>query len=87
MGRSGPRRSTGATSCSRPTQQRLFRVRIEGSGQRTEIYCGFLGSTTPKNMLLRSLPSIMVVHLDDAAESAWIKRSLDFAVRAQQGFA
>lgn len=58
----------------------MFRVRIEGDGEKTAIYCGFLGSTTPQNMLLQQLPAIMVIGLDDAADSAWIKRSLDFAV-------
>lgn len=59
----------------------LFRVRIDGIGEETTIYCGFLGSTTPENMLLRSLPSIMVIGLDDANESHWIRRSLEFAVQ------
>ena len=58
----------------------LFRIRWPGDGEATSIYCGFLGSTTPDNMLLKSLPSVMVIRLDDAPDSAWIRRSLDFAV-------
>jgi len=58
----------------------LFRIRLGTDGEKTKIYCGFLGSTTPENMLLRLLPSVMVIAVDDAAESAWIKRSLEFAV-------
>ena len=58
----------------------LLRVRIDGNGEETSIYCGFLGSTTPENMLLRSLPPIMVIGLDDAKEGDWIKRLLEFAV-------
>lgn len=58
----------------------LYRVRLEGSGEKTSVYCGFLASTTPENMLLHSLPAMMVIAIDEAAESAWIKRSLDFAV-------
>jgi AraC-like DNA-binding protein len=59
----------------------LYRVRIGKSGEKTTVYCGFLGSTTPENMLLQSLPPIMVIGLDDAKQSDWIRRSLDFAVR------
>lgn len=58
----------------------LYRVRLGEGGEKTCVYCGFLASTTPDNMLLHNLPAIMVVGIDDAAESAWIKRSLDFAV-------
>lgn len=57
----------------------LYRIRLGSEGEKTAIYCGYLGSTTPENMLLRSLPSVMVIGLDDAAKSVWIRRSLDFA--------
>jgi AraC-like DNA-binding protein len=63
-----------------PDEDGLYRVRILGDGETTAIYCGFLGSTTPENMLLQSLPTIMVISLDDAKESDWIRRSLEFAV-------
>lgn len=57
----------------------IFRVRISGEGEKTTIYCGFLASTTPEHVLLQSLPPIMVVALDDAGKSDWIKRSVEFA--------
>ena len=63
-----------------PGEDGLYRVRLGEGGEKTSVYCGFLASTTPENMLLRSLPPIMVVGLDDARESDWIRRSLDFAV-------
>ena len=63
-----------------PDRDGLFQVRIPGSGEATSVYCGFLASTTPENMLLRSLPPVMVIGVDDAAGSDWIRRSLDFAV-------
>jgi AraC-like DNA-binding protein len=63
-----------------PDDEGLYRVRIEGEGEKTAIYCGFLGSTTPENMLLRALPPVMVIGIDNAVEGAWIKRSLEFAV-------
>lgn len=58
----------------------MYRVRVGQGGEKTAVYCGFLGSTTPENMLLQSLPRVMVIGLDDARESAWIKRTIDFAV-------
>jgi len=63
-----------------PGEDGLLRVRWGGGGETTAIYCGYLGSCTPENMLLQSLPSMMVIALDDAPGSAWIKRSLEFAV-------
>src|SRR3546814_19564457 len=35
----------------------LARVRAGGEGSSTEINCGFLGSASPDNSLLQSLPS------------------------------
>lgn len=63
-----------------PDADGLFRVRIDGPGERTAVYCGFLGSTTPENMLLRALPPILVIGIDEAASSGWIRRTLEFAV-------
>jgi AraC-like DNA-binding protein len=80
----GPERAepvSGPDMGLQPDEDGFYRVRLGEGGERTSVYCGFLASTTPDNMLLRSLPAIMVVGLDDAAESAWIKRSIDFAVR------
>jgi AraC-like DNA-binding protein len=58
----------------------LYRVRLGEGGEKTCVYCGFLASTTPDNMLLRNLPPMMVIGIDAAADSDWIRRSLDFAV-------
>lgn len=82
----GPERAepiTGADLGISADPDGLYRVRIGESdegGEKTMLYCGFLGSSTPENMLLQSLPPIMVVGLDDAKESDWIRRSLEFAV-------
>ena len=62
-----------------PDADGLYRVRIDGDGERTAVYCGFLGSTTPENMLLRALPPVLVIGIDDA-DHAWVTRTLDFAV-------
>lgn len=79
----GPERSApiaGADIVLPPDEDGMYRVRLGQGGAKTSVYCGFLGSTTPENMLLRALPPIMVVGLDDARESDWIRRSLEFAV-------
>lgn len=83
----GPERAepvSGRDILEPPGDDGMFRVRVgKGSGDgcnKTTVYCGFLGSTTPENMLLRSLPAVMVIGLDDAKESDWIRRSLEFAV-------
>jgi AraC-like DNA-binding protein len=79
----GPERSrpfNGKDVVEMPDNDGLYRVRLGEGGEKTSVYCGFLGSITPENMLLRSLPAIMVISLDDARESAWIRRSLEFAV-------
>lgn len=79
----GPERSAPVASADivlPPDEEGMYRVRLGDGGEKTCVYCGFLGSTTPDNMLLRSLPPIMVVGLDDARESSWIRRSLEFAV-------
>jgi AraC-like DNA-binding protein len=79
----GPERSTpidGADVVIPPGDDGLYRVRMGDGGETTSVYCGFLASTTPDNMLLRSLPAIMVIGLDDARDSTWIKRTLEFAV-------
>lgn len=57
----------------------LFRIRLGEEGETTSIYCGFLGSSTPENLLLHNLPSVMVIGLDEASRCTWIKRSLEFA--------
>lgn len=55
----------------------LARVRAGGSGKRTEIYCGFLGSATPDNALIQNLPSQLKIEV--ATEGDWIAESLHFA--------
>lgn len=79
----GPERSEpidGSQVVDSVDEDGLYRVRLEGTGEKTSVYCGFLASSTPENMLLRNLPAIMVIGLDDAKESDWIRRTLDFAV-------
>jgi AraC-like DNA-binding protein/quercetin dioxygenase-like cupin family protein len=57
-------------------------VRLGESGELTSVYCGFLAGTTPDNMLLQSLPPIMVIAIEDVPASDWIRRSIDFAAES-----
>jgi AraC-like DNA-binding protein len=58
----------------------ILRLSNHGSGARTLIYCGYLGTVTPGNLLLQSLPPAMVIGTD-AMNGDWVVKSIDFAVR------
>jgi AraC-like DNA-binding protein len=58
----------------------IMRLRAGGDGAGASLYCGYLGTTTPDNMLLQSLPPVMVIGAD-AAGSDWVARTLDFAAQ------
>ena len=66
------------------TPQGMLRISGGGNGARTSVYCGYLGTTTPDNMLLQSLPPVLVIGAD-AAAGDWIVKSIDFAVRGLCG--
>jgi pimeloyl-ACP methyl ester carboxylesterase/AraC-like DNA-binding protein len=55
------------------------RIRIAGDGDQIALYCGFLGSTSPENALLQSLPSVMLIHPGDGSTNEWLESSLRFA--------
>jgi pimeloyl-ACP methyl ester carboxylesterase/AraC-like DNA-binding protein len=55
------------------------RIAIAGEGNETQLYCGFLGSTSPENALLQSLPSVLLIHAEDGARGDWLESSLRFA--------
>jgi AraC-like DNA-binding protein len=59
----------------------IMRLRGGGNGARVSLYCGYLGTTTPDNMLLQSLPPMMVISAD-AAGSDWVAKTLDFAAQS-----
>jgi AraC-like DNA-binding protein len=56
----------------------ILRLRGGGDGASVAMYCGYLGTTTPDNTLLQSLPPMLVIGID-AAQGDWVARSLDFA--------
>jgi AraC-like DNA-binding protein len=61
-----------------PGDDGLFHVRWGGEGARTTMYCGYLGTVSGDNILLRSLPSILKVAAGDLSDS-WIEQTLSFA--------
>src|SRR3712207_1668974 len=60
------------------------RMRIDwgGGGDRTRICCGFLGTLTPIDAFLLSLPSLLVVDVDERPAGQWLASSLRFAPAA-----
>ncbi|MDP5279022.1 AraC family transcriptional regulator [Sphingomonas sp. DG1-23] len=56
----------------------ILRLRGGGDGASVSMYCGYLGTTTPDNTLLQSLPPMLVIGID-AAQGDWVARSIDFA--------
>lgn len=54
-------------------------VRQEGSGARTRMYCGYLGSTSPEPALMQNLPPLMKVRMGDGARRLWTASSLQLA--------
>lgn len=56
----------------------ILRLRGGGEGASVTMYCGYLGTTTPDNTLLQSLPPMLVIGID-AAQGDWVARSIDFA--------
>lgn len=61
------------------------RIRLEGTGDQTSLYCGFLGSSSPENALIQSLPSVMLIHAGDPSTNDWLESSLRFAAEQLSG--
>jgi AraC-like DNA-binding protein len=52
-----------------------------GGGERSHILCGFLGTETPNDPLLRILPPLLKVDFAASAAASWIESSMTFAAR------
>ena len=57
----------------------LARIVHGGGGERTHVLCGFLGSDTPNDPVLRILPPVLKVNVTEGVAAAWIESSLKFA--------
>lgn len=62
---------------------RMFRISAGGDGAPTRIYCGYLGTDTTDNLLLDSLPAMLVI--DAEAAGGWMARSIAFAAEELGG--
>lgn len=57
-------------------------IRIDGPGNKAEIYCGFLGVSEYKHPLFESLPPLLVLDAPDTAKQ-WIASSMQFLTSDQ----
>jgi AraC-like DNA-binding protein len=64
-----------------PANGSLARIEHGGGGERTHIMCGFLGTDTPNDPLIRILPSVLKLNVADGASADWIESSLRFAAQ------
>jgi AraC-like DNA-binding protein len=54
-------------------------LRYGGGGEPTHIICGYLGSDTPDNLLLKALPPLLKLGVRDGAGGAWLETSFRHA--------
>ncbi|QPB22682.1 AraC family transcriptional regulator [Rhizobium sp. 007] len=59
----------------------LARIVHGGGGERTHIYCGFLGNDMPHNTVTAMLPSVLKLNVADGASGNWIESSFRFAAQ------
>jgi pimeloyl-ACP methyl ester carboxylesterase/AraC-like DNA-binding protein len=63
----------------RPGPGNLSSIRVGGEGEPVQLYCGFLGSASPENALLQSLPGLLLVGSEGSSRDEWLESSLRFA--------
>lgn len=54
-------------------------VRQSGTGVRTRMFCGYLGSTSAEPALMQNLPPLMKVRMEEGARRLWTASSLQLA--------
>ena len=59
----------------------LARIIHGGSGEVTQIVCGFLGSDRHRNPLIATLPRLLTIDMTRVGSDEWIETSLRFAIR------
>lgn len=57
----------------------LMRINWGGGGEPTLLFCGFLGTFTPMNAFLMSLPSILVIDAREGQAGEWLASSIRYA--------
>jgi len=63
----------------------LSRIVHGGSGERTHIFCGFLGNDMPNNPVIAMLPSVLKLNVAEGASGSWIESSFRFAAKELAG--
>lgn len=59
----------------------IARIVWGGGGEETRMVCGYLGSDTPDNPLIASLPPLLTLNVADTPGGAWIAQSFAFAAQ------
>lgn len=57
----------------------LARINWGGGGERTALFCGFLGTLTPVNAFLMSLPTMLVIDASKGTSGEWLASSMRYA--------
>lgn len=57
----------------------LARIVHGGGGECTRVLCGFLGTESPDDPILRILPAVLKIRVSESASGDWIESSLKFA--------
>ncbi len=57
----------------------LARILHGGGGERTQILCGFLGTSAPSVPIVSILPKVLKIGVEQGAAASWIESSLRFA--------
>lgn len=59
----------------------LARIYHGGGGERSHLWCGFLGIDRPNDPLLQFLPAVLKINMRETGSAGWIESSLAFAAR------
>ena len=57
----------------------LAKIVHGGTGERTQILCGFLGNELPHNAILALLPNLLTIEVSEGASASWIESNFRFA--------
>jgi AraC-like DNA-binding protein len=57
----------------------LAQIRWGGGGERTGMFCGFLGTDSPMSLVLSGLPSLLKISTPAGARRQWLISSLHYA--------
>lgn len=70
-----------------PEHGELAHVRWGGGGERTAMFCGFLGTAGPMTPVLLCLPRLLKISTQEGARRQWLISSLQYAATEVRGAA